>query len=262
MTGHEFYVFCVCLVVFVVFVALFAFLIGAIMALSLRLINSGVDDIKIEREFRRRDMAFFRFTAMIGKTVSALISLCLVVVFVCAALFALHTRDGRGRLGEIPMIKVVMTESMSEKYVTNKYLYENRLDDQFDAYDLVVIRELPRAEDLKLYDIVVYELEGDLIIHRIVDIMEPDETHSERRFVLQGDALPTHDTAPVQYKQMRGVYRGERVAHIGSFFLFMRSPGGYLCLFLVLICVIVTPILEKMLERARRRRVIGFYYYD
>ena len=151
-----------------------------------------------------------------------------------------------------------MSESMSEKYYLNKYLYDNALDNQLEVYDLVVIRELPPEEELKLYDVVVYEIDGELIIHRIVGIEEPNEKHGERHFLLQGDAMAVHDKFPVLYEQMRGIYEGEKVSNIGSFFVFMRSPGGYLCIFLVLAATIIAPILEWVIGRARKKRWYGF----
>ena len=38
----------------------------------------------------------------------------------------------------------------------NKYLVENKLNDQINMFDLILCRHLPAEEDLELYDIVVY----------------------------------------------------------------------------------------------------------
>jgi multisubunit Na+/H+ antiporter MnhG subunit len=121
---------------------------------------------------------------------------------------------------------------------------------------------MPDQFDLELYDVVVYENQlGDLVVHRIVGIEEPNGEHpNERYFSLRGDANPYSDEFPVTYKQMCGIYKGERIANIGSFFAFMRSPAGYLCILLIIIAVIATPILEKKLWEAKieRLKVIGF----
>lgn len=48
-------------------------------------------------------------------------------------------------------------------------------------FDLIVVSPLPKESDLKLYDIVVYEADGQMIVHRIVDIKEADETHPAKK---------------------------------------------------------------------------------
>ena len=69
---------------------------------------------------------------------------------------------------------------MSTKNEKNEYLFENDLNDQFDMFDIVITQPLPDEEELQLYDIVVYERDDMLVIHRIVEIEEPNEKHSER----------------------------------------------------------------------------------
>ena len=83
----------------------------------------------------------------------------------------------------IPTLKVVNSASMSVKHEDNKYLVENDLNDQFQTFDLILTYKLPKEEDLELYDIVVYEVDEILVIHRIVGIEEPNEQHSERYFL-------------------------------------------------------------------------------
>jgi hypothetical protein len=103
--------------------------------------------------------------------------------------------------------------------------------------------------DLKLYDVVLYEVDGILLSHRIVGIEEPNEKHPDQRyFLLQGDAVESPDRFPVKYEQIKGIWRGEKIPFIGSFVLFMQSPAGWLCVLLVIVSMIATPRMEKKIK--------------
>ena len=114
---------------------------------------------------------------------------------------------------------------------------------------MIATHSLPKEEDLKLYDIVVYEVDDMLIVHRIVGIEEPNQEHpGNRYFLLQGDAVDSPDRFPVLYEQMRAIYTGERLPFVGSFVLFMQSPAGWLCMLLVVFAIFATPIIEKKIK--------------
>lgn len=154
-----------------------------------------------------------------------------------------------------PIYRVVYSDSMSRKYDKNTYLYENNLNEQFARFDLVKTHPLPKEEDLQLYDIVVYEIDDVLVIHRIVDIEEPNEVHpNERLFTLQGDYVEKPDRSPVRYEQMRAIYHGERIQFVGSFILFLQSPAGYACLILIVIEMLAAPLMSKRIEKAEDER--------
>ena len=134
-------------------------------------------------------------------------------------------------------------------------MFENKLNDQFQQFDVVICEHIPDEKDLKLYDIVVYKHEDMYIIHRIVGIEEPNEKHpNERHFLLQGDAVDCSDKFPVLYSQMQGIYKGTRIPFVGSFVMFLQSPAGWLCMLLVVFAMIVTPIVEKILNREKEMR--------
>ena len=125
-------------------------------------------------------------------------------------------------------------------------------------FDVVVLHELPKEEDLQLYDIVVYEhISGALLIHRIVGIEEPNESHpNERHFLLQGDAVHYPDSFPVRYSQMKSIYRGERVPNVGSFVFFIQSPAGIICIILLVVSLFLMPIADNYLIKKEYARVL------
>ena len=179
-------------------------------------------------------------------------TLVLCVVFAAVFAFSLYMKLNEDRPANgIPSIKVVKSESMATKYSNNTYLDANNLNNQIQMFDIVICHHTPAEEDIKLYDIVVYEMEGgEQIIHRIVGIEEPNEKHpNERHFLLQGDAVETPDKFPVLYSQIKGIYTGTRIPFAGSFVLFLQSPAGWLCIILVIFAIFATPIIEKKLLR-------------
>ena len=138
----------------------------------------------------------------------------------------------------------------------NKYVYNNDdVTNQLQIFDLILVHQLPAESELEEFDIVVYQIDDALVIHRIVAIEEPNEKHSERYFLLQGDASESHDRFPVTYEQMKGIYRNQRVPFVGSLIMFLQSPAGYLCILLIAVGIFVTPAVEKRLWAIKMERL-------
>lgn len=256
MTSYDVYVFILCLIVFTLLTAVFVCMLAIITKQSIRLIDAGTEDERIYEEYLKTKQSENN-----KKNPSGWLSAAFTVFFVCvfAVIFAFTlvvqlSKDQK--TGDIPTLRVVYSESMSAKYERNEYLFENNLNDQFSRFDIVVTYKLPKEEELKLYDIVVYEVDGALLIHRIVGIEEPNENHpNERHFLLQGDLVERPDKFPVRYSQMKAIYRGEHLPFIGSFVMFLQSPAGYVCLILVLAEMIATPFIAKQIEKAEQTRL-------
>lgn len=254
MTDYEIYVFFLCFVVFLLLTALFTTMLVYIIKQKIRLIRCGEEDKTIQKENRsNQDKKTQRIKQAISTAFSVLICIALLVVFVfsvCA------NTDGGICVGNIPSYKVVNSGSMSVKNKRNSYLFDNNLNDQIQTFDLIRIHKLPDEFELKLYDIVVYEVDKILVVHRIVGIEEPNREHpGERWFTLQGDNVENPDRFPVRYSQMKAIYRGDRTPFIGSFVMFMQSPAGWLCALLIVFAVIATPLAEKKIDREAKLRL-------
>lgn len=258
MVGFELYVFFLCLIVFIALTTLFSFMIYYIGKQRALVISNGIEDEKIKERLTKKLNKDSTKTGKIIEKVEKILSIVLCV-FLCFVLLitAISSCRGDTKIKSLPAIKVVASTSMSEKYEKNSYLFKNNLDDQLQLFDVVLLHKLPKEEDLKLYDIVVYEhITGALFIHRIVAIEEPNENHpNERHFVLQGDAVHYPDTFPVRYSQMRSIYRGERIPNVGSFVYFMQSPAGIMCLILFVLSLILMPIADNYLLKKEYVRV-------
>ena len=256
MTGFEIYVFVLCFIVFTLLTAMFTYLIGCITKMELQFIRFGHRDEEIKKEQEKqlnKNKNLSQVLLWFNRVFSLLLCLVLVAVFI----FAIYVRTTEDRPANgIPSIKIVKSESMAKRNTKNLYLFEKGLDDQFQMFDVVICRHIPAEDELKLYDIVVYQKDDIQIIHRIVGIEEPNEKHpNERHFLLQGDANENPDAFPVLYSQMQGVYEGERVPYVGSFLLFLQSPAGWLCIVLIVFGIIITPIVERLIEKEKRKRL-------
>ena len=259
LSGFDFYVFIVCFVSFVATFGVLSVLLFFIIKSELKSIKFGVLDEQLVRE--HMDGLDKRFG------VGAIIYIVFSVLTIGAVIFLGWTFVVRFRdpkiegPGSVP--RVVLSDSMSEKHENNKYLEENGLDDQFDTFDLIFTEELPDEFELQLYDIVVYKYDDEsYIIHRIVGIEEPNEKHPDHRlFYLRGDAIRYSDNKPVEYSQMMSIYRGERIQYVGSFIHFMQSPAGYLCILLMVVGFILTPVIDILIKIAKKKRLIILGYY-
>jgi signal peptidase len=256
MTSYDIYVLILCVIVFLLLTALSVVCVGMITQLTLKLIRSGVEDEQILAEHRKKqNKKANKIIKIIDYAFSSIVCFVLVVVFISSFFVSCSEKADTW---ELPTAyRVVRTGSMATKNIENTYLVENALHDQIQTFDVIKTEKLPDEMELELYDIVVYEVDGMMIIHRIVEIEEPNETHPDcRYFRLQGDAVDSPDRFPVRYEQMHAIYRGDRAPFLGSFVLFMQSPAGWLCVMLILAAMVVTPILENVLQKEKDKRLM------
>ena len=228
------------------------FVIALFTKMTLRLIRHGAEDDKIKKEYEKAQGKKRKCGAF-----DCIVSVFCALLFTCAFAFSFYVNVQEDKyFDNIPTLKVVNSGSMSKKHEKNTYLFENNLNDQFQTFDIIFTYALPKEEDLQLYDIVIYEVDGGLLVHRIVGIEEPNETHpDERYFLLQGDAVERPDRFPVHYSQMKAIYRGKRVPYVGSFVSFLQSPVGWMCMILIVVAIVATPIVEKAIEKAKKERL-------
>lgn len=239
MAAYDMYILILCVIVFTLLTGLLSYLIVSHVKMYLTLVKAGLKDEELLKQNRKKKKT--------GCVVDFIISFVLCGVLLACFGFSIFINMQEERFSEsVPTLSVVRTTSMAKKNQENTYLFDNDLNNQLDRFDLVLTYKKPAEEDLKLYDIVVYQQDDLMVIHRIVGIEEPNEKHpNERYFLCQGDAVDTPDRFPVKYSQIKGIYRNEKIPFVGSFILFMQSPAGWLCILLVVFAIIATPIAEK-----------------
>ena len=252
MTQYEIYVFFLCLVVFILLTTLSVVCLSIITKLTVRLIRIGAEDDNIIKEYNDRKKAKpNKFLRVLERVLSTGLCLVLLLSFITSLSIG-ASQDNRFQTK--PAYRVVNTGSMSKKHEKNTYL--KNINNQLQTFDLIRTEPLPSEFDLELYDIVVYEVDDMFIVHRIIEIEEPNAYHPDcRYFRLQGDNVEAPDRFPVLYGQMRAIYKGDRIPFIGSLVLFLQSPAGWLCILLCLIAIIASPILDKKLKEERDNRL-------
>ena len=255
MSEFEIYSLILCLIVFVLLTAVFSYLLKIILQQALQHIRAGLEDEDIVKEFNTSsEKKQSKFAKIFDGICNGLLCVFFAVIFLSSLLINCTQNV---YFDNVPTYRVVLTSSMEKKNEKNQYLFDNHLDNQISAFDLIATYKLPKEEDLKIYDIILYEMDGILVVHRIVNIEEPNASHpNERYFLVQGDAVGQPDRFPVLYSQMKGIYRNEKIPFVGSFVLFLQSPAGWLCMLLVLFVTIITPILEKKMLEERKARFL------
>lgn len=255
MTGFDIYVFVLCLIVFLLLGGLSTAMLVHLYKLTKKLIDIGAEDDEISTEYQKRTSTKH---AKLWNVLDKAVSILLLAVMCTAFIFSVYMHATEDKIPNgIPSLKVVKSPSMSYIHEENQLLADLGLTDQIQTYDLIVTRHLPDEYELALYDIVLYEADGMPIIHRIVDIEEPNNEHPDCRwFVLQGDANRYPDHIPVYYSQMKGIYEGERIPFLGSFVMFMQSPAGWMCIILVIVAAIAAPLMERKLTTCKNVRLV------
>lgn len=252
MPRYNVYVLTLCIIVFVLLTAVFSALLIIIARQEIMLIGTGAEDDALLAE---RESAERRKKSRALKAFNVALTTAMWVVLIAVLGFAVYAGlSDVAKVGKIPLIKSVETGSMSYAHEDNAYLERDGVTNRIQTHDLIILHALPPEDELHKYDIILYEgPDGLPVLHRIVEIKDTKE--GRRKFRTQGDAVPSMDGHAVWYKDMRGVYRGERIAGIGSFVSFMHSPAGYICIILVIVTAIAMPIFDRTLNRIKAARL-------
>lgn len=250
MTSYELYIFTLCLVVFIMMAGVFSVLITLLVRAQIKLIRCGQEDDNIIKESGKVKKG------CVCPIIEKILSVCIALILFVTMGLSIYINVNESFLGQaVPTLKVVSSSSMAFKRETNKYLFENDLNDQIQMFDIIRVYPVPAEDELAVYDIVVYEINGEDVVHRIVGIEEVNAKHpNDRWFLLQGDAVNSPDTFPVLYSQIKAIYEGERLPNVGSFVLFMQSPSGWLCVILIFAYLIGEPIITRILRKEQEKR--------
>lgn len=79
----------------------------------------------------------------------------------------------------------------------------------------LVVTKTVTMEELKIGDVITYELDGKKVTHRIVSQLEEN---GDRMYITRGDANNTQDRLPVNEKQIMGkmIYSLPKVGRFGE----------------------------------------------
>ena len=156
---------------------------------DLYLLDNVIEETKREKSKRRKAMR------IVGKVISYLI-LGVIAAFFIYSLVNRFT-SGVTMIGDKAMV-VIGSGSMSQQNEANTYLKTNNLNNQFNTYDIIQIQKYKDVDQVKLYDVVAYRNDKNIVIvHRVINIKETDGI---KTFITQGDSNNTSDVGS-QYKE-------------------------------------------------------------
>lgn len=244
MFSIELYSIVLCVFILLSLSLLLGVIIYALVKFYFKCVSNGLEDKELLEEYNNKLKHQKRIK--IKNHIHIIIDTILLIILA----FSLFTKIVET---SSPSLLVVKSESMSYKYENNKYLYENNLNTQFNKFDLVFIKSKPKVNDLKLYDVVVYKSSnGDLIIHRIVEIIKTNDSYL---FHTKGDACEAKDKYAVSYNQIVGIYNGTHIKFIGSFVMFLQSLIGMISIFVLMVGFIILNIIENKIEEHKQKRI-------
>ena len=110
---------------------------------------------------------------------------------------------------------------MSTKNRSNTYLYEHKLNNQIAIYDIAEIHTC-EANEVSLYDVILFKKDNTLIIHRVVEV-------TATYFVTQGDSNTQKDDFVVTSDMIMGKYNKSLPFMSFNNYLF-HTPGLYVLL--------------------------------
>ena len=194
---------------------------------DLYLLDNVIEETKLEKSKRRKAMR------IVGKVISYLI-LGVVAAFFVYSLVNRFT-SGVTMIGDKAMV-VIGSGSMSQQNEANTYLKTNNLNNQFNTYDIIQIQKYKDVDQVKLYDVVAYRNDENIVIvHRVIEIKETDGT---KTFITQGDSNNASDVGSqykesLSYDRIVGYYTNFRIQGVGAFIVFLQSNSGIITIFCV-----------------------------
>lgn len=149
---------------------------------------------------------------------------------------------------------VVATGSMSEKNPANQYIITNDLDNQFDAYSIIVIEKVERDSQLKIYDVISFiNDKGINVIHRIIGASLNSE--GKIQYETRGDSNNASDSYRPTIDDIQGKYVGKHIPMVGVFVLFMQSSIGIITVASLIYCLLMIDHYTNKILKAQNARL-------
>ena len=177
----------------------------------------------------------------IVKTVLVWVFVALSVFIMAFTIFSVNTfdRDDRSVFGY--KFYIVASDSMKAT--------------DFDAGDLIIVKEIDPTT-LKEGDIITFISQNEdsfneTITHKIRRLTTTSE--GDPAFITYGTTTDTDDAVPVEYPFIRGQYK-MKLAGVGDFFAFLRSPAGYVCCILLPFVLLIGSQLINFIKTFKEYR--------
>ena len=236
----------------VCFAVIFTILYRSYAASSVAEIESGQRDVDLIEETILQNVKNSKKSKRVYDRVKRVLSFVAIVFLLFFLVFSIISKIQNGVIMIMDRgVIAVATGSMSEKHQDNTYLVG--LDNQFMAYDMIVLEDVEKSYELNKYDVISYvNDEGVNIIHRIIDI---EYTSSGPRYVTRGDANNAEDTYRPSFEDVVGRYTGTRIPYLGLFAMFLQSYSGIVTIAAIIYCLLMIERVGEKINRSENARL-------
>ena len=214
--------------------------------------ESGVCDVELIEETIRANFRNTKLFRRVMRRVKQVLIGVLIAVLIPFLFLSVWSKVTNG----VAMIRgygvmAVASGSMSMKNEANPYL--STLDNQFDTYDMIVVRRVESTSELKKFDVIAFvNDEGTNVIHRIVDIRY---TANGIRYVTRGDSNNADDKYMPAPSDVIGKYTDQKVPYVGVFALFLQSYSGILTIAAIIYCLLMIESMGNRIRTAYEERL-------
>ena len=213
-------------------------------------IANGQDDMEVCTSYideEKKSLKFHKFKKVLNWIGN-------IIITILCIFFFLSVLSRVSSAFDMPyQASVVGSGSMSYKNEVNEYLDENDLNNQFDTYDVIFIKNVDSISEVNLYDVICYVNDsGTQIVHRVIEV-NPDY------LVTRGDATDTTDTIRITDSNIVGVYTNVRIPKLGFVVYYLQSNYGIIAFVSILILLGITSYSNAKIKDSaeKRRKQIG-----
>lgn len=200
----------------------------------------------------RKDQHRGKISRIFVNVVFVLLALVLLAAFIAAAVF--NAQNQEFYVGNVTYL-TIRTGSMSEASSANEYLKTENLTDRIEQYALIGIEKTDES-DIKLYDIVAYRHEDEVIVHRIIKITEGED--GGLLYTLRGDANAASFSYEknITFDRFVGRYTGYQNYGLGILFTYLQSNIGLIALAFGFLVLIIADITEDRISAVYDARIL------
>lgn len=234
---------------------------------KLRSIESGLEDgtllPQLENEYEREaepDETAYHWLQRkndSGKKLRAVTDvvfgfLIVLLLLVSAVAVAFRAQGDQFFLGNTSYF-TILTGSMEEKNAGNPYYSRLPDDGQIKQFSLIGIKKVKESE-LNLYDVVAFEYDEVVYVHRIVRIVEKDGV---KLYTTMGDANTGSMSAEVNmtFDKIIGRYNGFQNFGLGVAISYLESNIGIISLVFALLMLSVISFSEGRIDKRYAERI-------
>ena len=219
------------------FCLVFTFLFRSYYLSNIESITKGRDDVAIiEFALEEYKESKDNKKGKVKKTISQIASYSVLAVVLVFFGFSVYSRFFNNNLlfGDTGYV-VISSGSMSN---------------QFNTYDIIGIEKYDSQDDIKLYDVVSFYGQDNIIyVHRVVGI------NSNGTYVTRGDSNNVDDTnrlyeGYLTYDKIIGHYTNFRIQLVGVFVIFLQSNSGIITIISIIYCLLMFDHFKGKYEEA------------